>query len=129
MARTPRFQLVDSANGTRWRLLGGNNLSLGGSAGTFRDATECAGAILRLRATVAGLTAEFSHTSGGSWRWLLYADAELVAVAGRGYGRKVEARQGLDRFRAAVPVAGLPGEERIADWRTKYRMDTRPGSR
>ncbi|WP_158888437.1 DUF1508 domain-containing protein [Amycolatopsis anabasis] len=126
MKKSPRFQLIGAQhNAVRWRLLGGNNTSLGLGAITYSGSPECLAGIRRLRAHLGGARAEFSHTGGGQWRWLLYADAELVALAGHAYGRKIEAKHGLERFLAAVPVATILGDdERIADWRAKYRIGT-----
>ncbi|WP_020666568.1 YegP family protein [Amycolatopsis nigrescens] len=124
MAKKPRFQLVGApGNTTRWRLLGGNNVSLGSGAVNYRDNRECVAAIHWLRENLDSTRAEYSHNSGGTWRWLLYADAGLVALASHPYGRKIEARHGLERFWAAAPSADvLDSREKVADWRAKYRI-------
>ncbi|QWF83402.1 DUF1508 domain-containing protein [Amycolatopsis sp. CA-230715] len=126
MTKTPRFQLIGAANDkVRWRLLGGNNASLGTGAGSYRGPQECLTAIQWLKENLAKTRAEFSHASGGKWRWLLYADAELLAMASHAYGRKIEAKHGLERFLAATPGAVvLTGSASIADWRTKYKVDS-----
>ncbi|GAA1968431.1 DUF1508 domain-containing protein [Amycolatopsis minnesotensis] len=126
MKKTPRFQLIGAANDkVRWRLLGGNNASLGTGAGSYRGAAECINAIQWLKDNLTTTRAEFSHASGGKWRWLLYADAELLAMANHAYGRKIEAKHGLERFLAATPEAVVrTGGASIADWRTKYKMNS-----
>jgi hypothetical protein len=125
MSRKSRFQLVGAPlDTTTWRLLGGNNISLGSGAIHYADAAECVAAIEWLQANLAMTRTEFSHASGGRWRWLLYVDRKLLATASHAYGRRIEARRGLDRFLVAAPVAPvLAANGKVADWRRKY---TRP---
>jgi len=127
MSRKSRFQLVGAPlDTTTWRLLGGNNISLGSGAIHYADAAECVAAIEWLQANLAMARTEFSHASGGRWRWLLYVDRMLLATASHAYGRRIEARRGLDRFLVAAPVAPvLAANGKVADWRRKYRR-TRP---
>lgn len=126
MTKNPRFQLVQTGDETiRWRLLGGNNVSLGSAADDFPDADDCLSAISWLNANVVELTSEFSHSSGGRWRWRLRSGEQVVAVASHAYGRRIEAQRGLERFRAAAAEAVMGEEiETIADWRRKYRMNS-----
>jgi uncharacterized protein YegP (UPF0339 family) len=130
MSSRPRFQLIEAAGETvRWRLLGGNNLSLGSGSVSYRTAQDCLAGIESLRADLDGLHTEFSHDNGARWRWMLYDGAELVAVASHFYGRRIEAQRGLDRFRAAVPeVAENSDHGRIVDWRAKQPKDHRKSS-
>jgi hypothetical protein len=127
MSRKSRFQLVGAAlDTTTWRLLGGNNISLGSGAIHYADAAECVAAIEWLRANLALTRTEFSHASGGRWRWLLYADRKLIATASHAYGRRIEARRGLDRFLVAAPVAPvIAANGKVTDWRRKHHR-TRP---
>jgi hypothetical protein len=126
----PRFQLIDAAGETvRWRLLGGNNLSLGSGSIAYQNSGDCLAGIEFLRANLDSLEIEFSHDSGSRWRWMLYSGAELVAVASHFYGRRIEAQHALDRFRAAVPGVVETGDHgRVADWRSKQSKDQRKTS-
>jgi len=126
--RDPRFQLVRTGpDRVHWRLLGGNNASLGAAATDFARVADCLSAIGWLRAHLDEPSVEFAHASGGSWRWRLRAADGPVAVATHAYGRRIEAQRGLDRFRTAVVAADTARVvETIADWRTKYRANARP---
>ncbi|MEV6911082.1 DUF1508 domain-containing protein [Amycolatopsis sp. NPDC051071] len=126
MKKNPRFQLIQTGEKTiRWRLLGGNNVSLGSAPADFPRAGECLAAITWLHAHIAELTSDFSHLSGGRWRWRLRSGDRVVAIASHAYGRRIEAQRGLDRFRSATTEAAVgEGIETIADWRRKYRRDS-----
>lgn len=126
MKKNPRFQLVQTGEETiRWRLLGGNNVSLGSAPADYSRAEDCLVAIAWLNAHIAELTSDFSHLSGGRWRWRLRADDHIVAIATHAYGRRIEAQRGLDRFRSATTEAPVgEGIETIADWRRKYRRNS-----
>ncbi len=126
MKKNPRFQLVQTGEETiRWRLLGGNNVSLGSAPTDYPRAEECLVAITWLRAHITDLTSDFSHLSGGRWRWRLRDGDLLVAIATHAYGRRIEAQRGLDRFRSATTEAPTgEGIETIADWRRKYRRNS-----
>jgi len=121
--RDPRFQLVRTGHDrVHWRLLGGNNTSLGAAARDFARAADCLSAIGWLADHLDEPTVEFAHASGGRWRWRLRVAGNPVAVATHAYGRRVEAQRGLDRFREAVAAADpTRAVETIVDWRTKYR--------
>ncbi|OLZ45156.1 YegP family protein [Amycolatopsis keratiniphila] len=124
--KNPRFQLVQTGEQTlRWRLLGGNNVSLGSAPDDYPRAEECLVAIAWLSTHISELTSDFSHLSGGRWRWRLHTGDRLVAIASHAYGRRIEAQRGLDRFRSATTEASIgEGIETIADWRRKYRRDS-----
>ncbi len=126
MRKNPRFQLVQTGDETlRWRLLGGNNVSLGSAPSDYPREQDCLAAIAWLGVHVPELTSEFSHSSGGRWRWRLRAGDQLIAVASHAYGRRIEAQRGLDRFRSAATEASTDdGIETIADWRRKYRRNS-----
>ncbi|MFE0026262.1 DUF1508 domain-containing protein [Amycolatopsis sp. NPDC059021] len=128
--KKPRFQLVQTGSETlRWRLLGGNNTSLGTSALDYHRTEDCLASISWLGAHLDDLTAEFGHAGGGRWRWRLRNGTEAVAVAAHAYGRRIEAQRGLDRFRTATGEATTDGRiETITDWRKKYRMNSRENS-
>ncbi|OLZ46358.1 DUF1508 domain-containing protein [Amycolatopsis coloradensis] len=128
MKKNPRFQLVRTGEETiRWRLLGGNNVSLGSAPADYPRAEECLAAITWLSTHITDLTSDFSHLSGGRWRWRLHTDDRIVAIASHAYGRRIEAQRGLDRFRSATTEAAIgEGIETIADWRRKYRHNS-PG--
>lgn len=118
----PRFQLVRTEQRTlRWRLLGGNNVSLGAGVTECTEPRECLGAIALVRARLDVLSADFRHVSGGRWRWSLRWHGESVAEATHAYGRRIEAQRGLDRFRAAAVTADVENIETVVDWRRKYR--------
>jgi len=130
----PRFQLVLTEQQTlRWRLLGGNNVSLGTGVAACARPPECLTAITLLRARLDLLSADFRHVSGGRWRWLLRWETESVAEATHAYGRRIEAQRGLDRFRVAAATASVEDIETVVDWRQKYRRnagdDSAPGYR
>lgn len=110
----------------RWRLLGGNNVSLGAGVAECAEATDCLAAIMLFRTRLDGLSADFRHVSGGRWRWLLRWDGEAVAEATHAYGRRIEAQRGLDRFRLAATAASVEDIETVVDWRQKYRRNN-PG--
>ncbi|MFJ7212988.1 DUF1508 domain-containing protein [Amycolatopsis sp. NPDC098790] len=123
----PRFQLVQTEQRTvRWRLLGGNNASLGAGAAECAGPPECLSAIALLKARLDVLSVDFRHVSGGRWRWTLHWDGESVAEATHAYGRRIEAHRGLDRFRLAAGTAGVEDIETVVDWRQKYRRNA-PG--
>ncbi|WP_414940990.1 DUF1508 domain-containing protein [Amycolatopsis sp. cmx-11-51] len=126
MRKNPRFQLVQTGEETiRWRLLGGNNVSLGSAPADYPRAEECLVAITWLSTHIVELTSDFSHLSGGRWRWRLHTDNRIVAIASHAYGRRIEAQRGLDRFRSATAEAAIgEGIETIADWRRKYRRNS-----
>ncbi|MCR6487369.1 YegP family protein [Amycolatopsis sp. OK19-0408] len=118
----PRFQLVRiGPQSMRWRLLGGNNASLGAGVAECAAPPECLLAITVLRARLDVLSADFRHVSGGRWRWSLRWDGEPVAEATHAYGRRIEAQRGLDRFRVAAVTAGVEDIETVVDWRQRYR--------
>jgi hypothetical protein len=120
----PRFQLVRTEQQTlRWRLLGGNNVSLGAGVADCAGTLECLTAIKLLRARLDVVSADFRHVSGGRWRWVLRWDGEPVAEATHAYGRRIEAQRGLDRFRVAAVTAGVEDIETVVDWRQKYRRN------
>ncbi|MFC4086482.1 DUF1508 domain-containing protein [Amycolatopsis samaneae] len=113
----------------RWRLLGGNNTSLGTSALDYRRSEDCLASISWLSVHLGELTAEFGHAGGGRWRWRLRSGTDAVAVAAHAYGRRIEAQRGLDRFRAATKEATTTEKiETVIDWRKKYRMNSRESS-
>ena len=105
----------------RWRLLGGNNVSLGAGAADCARPAECLTAITVLRTHMDLLGTDFRHVSGGRWRWLLRLDGVSIAEATHAYGRRIEAQRGLDRFRAAATTASVENIETVVDWRHKYR--------
>ncbi|MEU3624434.1 DUF1508 domain-containing protein [Amycolatopsis coloradensis] len=108
-------------------MLGGNNVSLGSAPADYPRAEECLAAITWLSTHITDLTSDFSHLSGGRWRWRLHTDDRIVAIASHAYGRRIEAQRGLDRFRSATTEAAIgEGIETIADWRRKYRHNS-PG--
>jgi uncharacterized protein YegP (UPF0339 family) len=122
MRKNPRFQLI-RMNEERffWRLLGGNNASLGSGSIGYRDVESCVAGIAWLNDNIAELQADLHHKSGASWRWLLHSDHKILAIASHEYGRRIEASRSLDRFRAAVTAAAVSAEpETIVDWRAKY---------
>ncbi|WP_410626741.1 DUF1508 domain-containing protein [Amycolatopsis sp. cmx-8-4] len=120
----PRFQLVQTEQRTlRWRLLGGNNVSMGAGVADCARAAECLADIAALKAHLNSLSTDFRHISGGRWRWLLRLDEVPVAEATHAYGRRIEAQRGLDRFRVAATTAGIEDIETIVDWRQKYRRN------
>jgi hypothetical protein len=123
MTKNPRFQLVRTSTETvRWRLLGGNNVSLGSGASDYRLTEDCLTAIAWVSQHIDSLTSEYSHSSGGRWRWRLRGDDNVVAVASHAYGRRIEAQRSLERFRAAIVEAHSEHTiDTVADWRTKYR--------
>lgn len=125
MSRSSRFQLISArSDTTTWRLLGGNNICLGTSALRYHDVAECVTAIAWLRTKLPSSRAEFSHSNGMKWRWLLYADNVAIATASHAYGRRIEAKHGLDRFLAAAPEAPLiTSGGKVADWRKKYGVE------
>jgi hypothetical protein len=126
VTKNPRFQLVRTGPATiRWRLLGGNNVSLGSAARDFARTTDCLAAIDWLGGHLDELTVEFAHAGGGRWRWRLRTEDDVVATATHAYGRRIEAQRGLDRFRLAAADATTQGVETISDWRTKYRTNSR----
>ncbi|MEC3979221.1 DUF1508 domain-containing protein [Amycolatopsis sp. H20-H5] len=130
MKKNPRFQLVRTGTDTvRWRLLGGNNVSLGSGACEYARTEDCLAAIDWVGHHHTELTGEFSHSSGGRWRWRLRSDTELIAVASHAYGRRIEAQRSLERFHAGVAEA-ISGQEidTIADWRTKYARHSQDNS-
>ncbi|MEA5366808.1 DUF1508 domain-containing protein [Amycolatopsis sp., V23-08] len=121
----PRFQLVQTEQRTlRWRLLGGNNVSLGAGVADCARETECLAAITVLKAHMELLSTDFRHISGGRWRWLLKLDGVSVAEATHAYGRRIEAQRGLDRFRLAAMTASVEDIETVVDWRQKYRRNS-----
>lgn len=121
----PRFQLVQTEQRTlRWRLLGRNNVSLGTGTAEHARAVDCVASIAWLKSHLDVLRADFSHVSGGRWRWRLGTAENPVAEATHAYGRRIEAQRGLERFRLAVREAAVDtGAEALADWRRKYRRN------
>jgi hypothetical protein len=98
-----------------WRLLAGNNRSLGQSAGTFATLAECVAAATRLHdeARQAASSVLFDISMGRHWRWTVLLDGQPVAVAAHSYGRKLECARALEQFLELVARAE-PAPERLS---------------
>src|SRR5262249_48336344 len=104
-----------AAGRVAWRLLAGNNRSLGQSAGTFATLAECVAAATRLHheARQAASSALFDLFLGRHLRCTVLLDGQPVAVAAHSYGRKLECARALEQFLELVARAE-PAPERLS---------------
>jgi hypothetical protein len=91
-----------------WRLLATNNRDLGRASVAYPNLVACRDAVLWLQEHVTGLRVVVVRSGPTSWSWRLLAGDRIVAVASRGYQRRIQADQA-----AAVTLALIPGAELV----------------
>jgi hypothetical protein len=108
---------ADGTGAAAWQLVSGNNRELGRSASYQWGPDACVGAIDELvRSLPRAQTRLSRNPSTGLWAWVLTLDGEPVATSARGYRRETEARDSLDHFQRAVPVAAIRSRTRRVVW-------------
>lgn len=102
-----------------WVLVSSNNRELGRSRAVFETYRACRESAVRLQVAADRTSAELATDDAHGWYgWLLDLEGETVAVSGRWYQRERESRYSLDKFRSALPLAGMGGGVRQIDGRT-----------
>lgn len=110
-----------------WRVVAGNNRTLGRSAATFASLVACVEAATRLHreAGRADSSVLFDLTEG-HWRWTVGLAGAPVALSTHAYQRRIECARSLEQFLAAVTHAE-PAPERLRRLAAKpVRRDTGP---
>ena len=108
---------ADGTSAVAWRLVSANNRELGRSAVYHWGADACVRAIHDLVRSLDDVQTRLSRSPAtGLWGWVLTRDGEPVAMSGRGYRREREARDCLDNFRSAAPIAQVKTAAQRVVW-------------
>jgi hypothetical protein len=113
LSNLPAVGVTNAAELVTWRLIAGNNRSLGRAAGMFGSTVDCIADADRLHREIGQAVGsiEFHSTSptGGSfWSWAAVVDGEPVATSTHNYQRRLECLRAQANFFAAAQIALPP---------------------